>query len=365
MSETAGPSAEGTPAEDPRRVPPELERFGNYRLLEVLGRGAQGVVYLAEDVQLGRKVALKMIEGLNNLSRTVRDRFQREAEITSKLQHPNICSIYEFGEQRGVMYMAMQYVRGTTLAEMIEGSREGRAPRPNVTGTISASLAGDNSVQDVLHLLERTARALHAAHEAGLVHRDIKPGNIMVTPDGQPVLLDFGLAREVESHGHTLTETGQVLGTPAYMAPEQLRARREEIDGKTDVYALGVTLYECLTLERPFQSESFEGLYQQILQGAPVNPRKVNARIPRDLATVIEVAIERDRARRYPTALELAEELRRVRAFEPILAKPAGALMRLRKWAQRRPAAAVAAAAGTLIVLGGHVVAPGQRLAPA
>jgi formylglycine-generating enzyme required for sulfatase activity len=350
VSKSPAESAREVPAVDPDGVPPELEHFGNYHLLRVLGRGAQGVVYLAEDVQLGRKVALKMIEGLNNLSRQVRDRFQREAEITSKLQHPNICSIYGFGELRGTMYMAMQFVQGTTLADMVESARGGRTPRPNPTGTISATLSGDNSVQDVLLLVERTARALHVAHEVGLVHRDIKPGNIMVTTEGQPVLLDFGLAREVDTTGHTLTETGQVLGTPAYMAPEQLRAVRDQIDRKTDVYALGVTLFECLTLARPFHAETFEGLYNQILQGAPLDPRKLNARIPRDLATVIEVAIERDRARRYASALELAEELRRVRSFEPIHAQPAGPVLRLRKWARRRPAAAVAVAAGTLLL---------------
>lgn len=338
------------PGDDPNRVPPELERFGDYRLLRVLGRGAQGVVYLAEDTRLGRKVALKRIEGLNNLSRQVRDRFQREAEVTSKLQHPNICAIYGFGEIRGHMYMAMQYLQGTTLAELIEraAAGHGQAPRATDTGTISSTLTGGGNLQDVLLLIERTARALHAAHEAGLVHRDIKPGNVMVTPDGQPVLLDFGLAREVESSGHTLTETGQVLGTPAYMAPEQLRAARDQIDRKTDVYALGVTLFECLTLERPFQSATFEGLYNQILQGAPLDPRKLNTRIPRDLATVIEVAIERDRERRYDSALELAEELRRVRSFEPIQAQPAGPLLRLQKWARRRPARAVALIAVSL-----------------
>jgi formylglycine-generating enzyme required for sulfatase activity len=345
-------------------VPPELERFGKYHLLKVLGRGAQGVVYLAEDTELGRKVALKMLEGMNALSKGVRERFQREAEVASRLDHPNICGIYEVGELRGIPFMAIQYVRGTTLADLLDQARGGPdQDRPADPGASTTSLVGESAMPDVLRLMERTARALHVAHEAGLVHRDIKPGNIMVTPEGHPVLLDFGLARDVESSGHTLTETGQVLGTPAYMAPEQLRAIRDKIDRKTDVYALGVTLFECLTLHRPFQSETFEGLFNQILQGAPVTPRKVNARIPRDLSTVIEVAMERDRDRRYATAKELADDLRRVRSFEPIQAKAAGPLTRAQKWARRRPAVAVALGAAVLFVVLGLGLAVARQLA--
>lgn len=352
VTDSADQTQSGAPNRDPRGVPEQIEHFGHYRLLDVLGRGAQGVVYLAENTTLGRKVALKMLEGTNAFSGKTRERFQREAAVTSKLDHPGICSIYEFGELNGIPFMAMQYVRGTTLADLILMAKG--APRTTSKmdpGASTISLVSDNALEDVLRLIERTARALHVAHEAGLVHRDIKPGNIMVTPDGNPVLLDFGLAREVDTTGHTLTETGQVLGTPAYMAPEQLLGVRDEIDRRTDVYALGVTLFECLTLERPFHADTFEVLFDQILKGAPIAPRKVNPRIPRDLSTVIEVAMERDRERRYATALEFAEELRRVRSFEPIRAKAAGPITRLRKWARRKPAVAVAVAAVVLMAL--------------
>ena len=184
-------------------------------------------------------------------------------------------------------------------------------------------------MHDALLLMERTARALHSAHEAGLIHRDIKPGNIMVTPEGEPVLLDFGLARNTEDGGQTLTETGQVLGTPAYMAAEQILGKRDEIDRRTDVYSLGATLFECLTLHRPFEAESFDQLYHRKLQGHHANARKLNPRIPPDLNTVVEVALDRDRTRRYSTALELADDLKRVRSFEPIRAKAAGPMTRL------------------------------------
>ncbi len=343
----AGPADEG------------LRAFGHYRLLKELGRGAQGVVFLAQDGQLQRKVALKMLEG-RNLSDVVRGRFQREAEVTSRLSHPGICGIYEVGEIEGVPYIAMQYVRGTTLAEMIEEARRGGGH--GAAHHTGSSLTGKDSLQDVLALVERIARALHVAHEAGLVHRDIKPANIMVSPEGEPVLLDFGLARDVEDQGHTLTETGTVLGTPAYMAAEQLRGARDQIDRRTDVYALGVTLYECLTLRRPFESQSFEELFQLILQGTPVSPRRLNPRIPPDLATIVEVAMERDRARRYPSALALAEDLRRLRSFEPIQAKAAGVLTRAWKWARRRPAIATASAALVCFVFAGMALFLGRDL---
>jgi serine/threonine protein kinase/formylglycine-generating enzyme required for sulfatase activity len=338
-------------------VPEELRVFGHFQLLRELGRGAQGVVYLAEDTLLHRQVALKMLAGAAAQSHIVRERFRREAELTSKLDHPGICGIHEVGKEQEIPYIAMQFVRGTTLAEMLEKARsqDGEPdPETNVKeGPSTTTLRGKNALQDVLLLIERAARALHVAHVAGLVHRDIKPGNIMVTPEGRPVLLDFGLARDFEDQGQTLTETGQVMGTPAYMAPEQLLGNRKEIDGRSDVYSLGATLYECLTLRRPFEAESFEVLYQLILRGAPPDPRQFNPRIPRDLATITEVALERDRSRRYASALDLAEDLRRLRAFEPIQAKPASTITRARKWARRNPAKFVGVTSIGLFLLAG------------
>jgi len=361
------PTGDPTPAEKPANaIPEELREFGHFKLERELGRGAQGVVYLAEDTRLRRRVALKVLTGSAAQSAEVRARFRREGEIASKLDHPGICGIHEVGEVRGVPFISMQFLRGSTLAGLIQqarskdGSKTGdkRVDPSNVT----TSLVGKDAMQDVLRLIERAARALHAAHEVGLVHRDIKPGNLMITPDGQPVLLDFGLARDIEDQSEALTETGQIMGTPAYMAAEQLRGQRDQVDRRTDVYALGVILYESLTLRLPFDATSFELLFNQILQGTPPNPRRFNPRIPPDLRTVIEVAMERDRARRYASALDLAEDLRRVRTFEPIQARAAGPVLRARKWARREPAKAVAILALAMFVLSGVGFLVNQRL---
>ncbi|MBI5362029.1 MAG: serine/threonine protein kinase, partial [Planctomycetes bacterium] len=340
------PSPPNDPGEPSETVASgEVRRFGNYRLLRELGRGAQGVVWLAEDASLRRKVALKMLTGAGAQSQLTRDRFKREAELTSKFEHPGICGVHDFGEVDGMPYIAMQYVRGSTLASIVEKAR-GAAGGAKGGDTISIAGGGNKGeLEDVLRLVERAARALHVAHEAGLVHRDIKPANIMVTTEGHPVLLDFGLARDIESEGQTLTQSGQILGTPAYLAPEQIVATRGTVDRRTDVYALGVTLFECLTLHRPFEGQSWDQLFHAILDGAPPSPRAINPRIPRELATVIEVAMEREQTRRYPTAEALAEDLRRVRSFEPIQAQAASTWTRARKWARRNPGRATGAAA--------------------
>lgn len=355
------PPQEEEPGPSAAAIPEELRQLGHYALEKELGRGAQGVVYLAEDVRLRRKVALKVLTNAGARSPEVRERFRREAEIPSKLEHPGLCGVHEVGEENGIPYIAMQYLRGTTLASLIQRARQGTAaPSPDPSAS-TTSLAGKDAMQDALRVIEQVARALHAAHDAGLVHRDVKPANIMVTQDGSPVVLDFGLARDTEDQGNTITETGQVMGTPAYMAPEQLLGQREAVNRSTDVYALGVVLYECLTLKLPFDATGFELLFQQILEGTPLNPQKLNSRIPNDLRTVIEVAMERDQTRRYATALDFAEDLRRVRTFEPIRAKAAGPWLRARKWARREPAQAVGAAAGLLFVLVGGSVWLGQR----
>jgi formylglycine-generating enzyme required for sulfatase activity/tRNA A-37 threonylcarbamoyl transferase component Bud32 len=346
------PPAEGDSASAEPRV------FGNYKLLKELGRGAQGVVFLAEHTGLHRMVALKMLTGAGASSQLVRDRFRREAELTSKFEHPGICGVHDFGEVDGMPFIAMQYVRGTTLAALVEKGREdsgvGSESRDGSSDTITIGGGGNKGgLEDVLRLVERAARALHVAHEAGLVHRDIKPANIMVTLEGHPVLLDFGLARDLEGEGQGLTQSGQILGTPAYLAPEQIVALRGVVDRRTDVYALGITLFECLTLHRPFQGSSWDQLFHEILEGAARNPRKLNPRIPVDLATVIEVAMERDQTRRYATAEALAEDLRRVRSFEPIQAKSAGPITRLQKWSRRNPGRAVGAAAAVIAFASG------------
>jgi formylglycine-generating enzyme required for sulfatase activity/tRNA A-37 threonylcarbamoyl transferase component Bud32 len=345
-----------------------VRRLGSYNLLRELGRGAQGVVFLAEDIKLRRKVALKMLTGAGIDSRDVRERFQREAELTSKFEHPGICGVHEIGSVDGVPYIAMQYVQGMTLASILERARAGHTDELSTAASESVTIAPGISskgqqLHDLIKLIERTARALHVAHEADLVHRDVKPGNIMVTPEGNPVLLDFGLARDLGAEGKALTQSGQIIGTPLYLAPEQISAARGSVDRRTDVYALGVILFECLTLERPFDATTWDQLFHQILHGELPSPRRINPRIPQDLCTIIEVAMEREQPRRYQTALALAEDLRRVRAFEPIQAKAAGPLARALKWAKRNPGRATAAGAAAVFAFVGVSAFAYQALA--
>ena len=336
---------------------PPPRTLGPYRILDVLGHGAQATVYLAEHESLGRRVALKVLHpSMLGASTSARQRFRREAEVTANLEHANICSVYETGDSDGTTWIAMQLVSGRTLAEHLTQAAEATEQPtalqlPETTaatndndladgkvGTSRTGSAGRSDVMRIVKLLEQAARALHAAHERGLVHRDIKPGNLMVTDEGQPVLLDFGIARagDDDSDGPGLTRTTDVLGTPHYMAPEQLRAT-STVDRRADIYALGVTLFECLTGQRPFQAPSREALYQQILTAEPPAPRSLNAQIPRDLEVVALTALDKDRDRRYRTAADFAEDLRRVRHYEPIHARPISPLGRLLRWARRAP----------------------------
>ena len=314
------------------------ERIGPYLIRKELGRGGQGVVYLAEEEALSRPVALKVFTPGRLASREARVRFRREAEAASRLDHPNVCAVYGFGEDEGLLYMAMRYVEGETLGDWLADLRSRAGPaRGKDRGSDSGSSGTTNAeISQALVLVEKIARALHAAHELGLIHRDVKPGNIMLTLEGEPVILDFGLARDETSDDTVLTQTGAIVGTPAYMSPEQV-AGRDSLDRRTDVYALGVILYECLTLERPFHAPDVAALYRVILATDPVDPRRLNPRLSRDATVVIAKALDKDPARRYPTALALAEELQRLLNFEPIRARPASILLRLRRWGQRRP----------------------------
>src|SRR5688572_13294303 len=348
---------------------PTSRKIGPYRLVREIGRGAQGHVFLAEDSRLSRRVALKVLSSAIVQSGPALERFRREAAAASKLDHPGICSVYDAGEADGYAYIAMRYVEGQTLAKQIASSRERALPEMETLAvdlpseqSVPAPLPRDGSSSTgkvitsrpellrAMHLVERAARALHAAHEAGLIHRDIKPGNIMVTPEGDPVILDFGLARAEDGAQQTITHSGDLLGTPAYMSPEQLLAQRIVLDRRTDVYSLGVTLFECLTLERPFDAPTREGIYQKILTGHAPDPRRLNSHIPRDLRVVIATAMEKDRERRYKTALDFAEDLRRVREYLPIHARPAGPILRLERWVQRNPVLATATC-GIFVVL--------------
>jgi formylglycine-generating enzyme required for sulfatase activity len=321
----------GAAASDRSEVP-----FGRYRLLRELGRGGQGVVHLALDTKLDRQVALKVLTGVSAFSGEVLKRFKREAEVASRIDHAGVCSVFDAGEIDRTPYIAMRYVDGETLAQRIASARTPPGP---------AALPG------IIEIVEKAARALHAAHQAGVLHRDVKPGNLMVTSQGDPVILDFGLARALEGESDGLTRTGDSFGTPSYMAPEQVSGGK--LDARTDVYGLGATLYEALTLHRPFEEPTRDKLYHAICTQRPVPPSRHNPAVKGDLEVVMGCALEADRGRRYESALAFAEDLRRVREFEPIQARPTGPLVHLARWARRNPALAGATAALFVLLLGG------------
>ncbi|MCA9320628.1 MAG: serine/threonine protein kinase [Planctomycetes bacterium] len=293
---------------------------------EVRGRGGQGTVYLARDSRLGRRVALKVLSGLGTSAPEVLARFRREAELASRLEYPDICAILEAGPVEGTPFIAMRYLEGATLADRI--AKVGARQIPSLTSFVDFGDEDENEntgvdsttkevsrnskveIRRTVGLIERVARALHATHEQGVILRDIKPGNIFVTPEGHPVLLDFGLARDLGGEFAELTCTGDVLGTPAYMSPEQIRGNHARIDGRTDIWALGVVLFESLTGQRPFQTTTREGLCQAILKEPIPDPSKRNPYVSRDLTAILETAIERRLVRPYQSAEALADDLR-------------------------------------------------------
>ena len=330
---TSGASREGTAG--------PLPAIPGYRVLERLGRGGMGEVFLAEHERLQRRVALKVIrQDLLGVA-GARERFEREARAASRLDHPGICKVWEVGEHDGRPFLAMQWIRGCTLAEAISRQRDAGP---------ATSRGGRAALDAAILLIERLARALHVAHEAGLVHRDVKPGNVMVRDDGEPVLLDFGLARDLTDQGNA-TASQDLIGTPRYMAPEQVQPRGRRADRRTDVYALGVLAYELLTLQPAFSTRERTELFAAIARGEWTRPRRLLPAMTRDLEVVIECAMDREPERRYATALAMAEDLRRVREHEPILARPMGALLRLRRWQQRHPVRSVAAAMASVLVV--------------
>ncbi|MFT7618891.1 MAG: serine/threonine protein kinase/formylglycine-generating enzyme required for sulfatase activity [Planctomycetota bacterium] len=338
--------------------------IGGYHLIKELGAGGQGAVYLAEDLKLKRQVALKVLSGGANLSGQARMRFEREAETTSRLNHPGIAKVFDLGEDNGILFIAMELVEGQTLESRISESKDLARQHKSIselqtsTSNFSQSSSKSNPSSApgnderpflaAIRFMEDTALALHSAHEAGLIHRDIKPANIMMRPNGSSCILDFGLVHDNESQEMTLTQTGDVFGTPAYMAPEQVQGQISKIDARTDVWGLGAALYECCTLKRPFKGSTRHDLFQSIIQDEPLAPSRINRKIPKDLDAIILTAIDKDPERRYATALEFAEDLRRLREYEAIHARPAGRWVKTVRWAQRNRVVAVS---GILVFL--------------
>ncbi len=320
--DSAQPATPATDRSAPVGAPPPMV-IGPYRLLHELGRGGQAVVWVAEDTRLKRRVALKVMTSLAGVDPGALARFRREAEAASRVEHPGVCTVYETGIDGGIPWIAMRLVAGETLA------RRFAAGRP------SDRAAMTTLVQTVASI----ARALHAAHELGVLHRDVKPANVVVTPDGSPVLLDFGLAHLDATSGPNLTLTGDVFGTPAYMSPEQIDGA--PVDRRTDIWSLGVVLYEGLTGERPFAAATRERLHLAIRQDEPRPIRELRRDVPRELAVIIATCLEKDRDRRYGSAEALAQDLLAFAAGRPIAARPVGPIARTMRWIARRPAIAV------------------------
>jgi tetratricopeptide (TPR) repeat protein/tRNA A-37 threonylcarbamoyl transferase component Bud32 len=314
-----------------------------YEVLGELGRGGMGIVYKARQHSLNRVVALKMIRGAAHAGPDERARFRREAEAIARLQHPNIVSVYEVGEHEGEPFLSLEYCSGGSLADRLR----------------SAPLEG----KEAARLVEVLARAVQAAHDRQVVHRDLKPANVLLAgaakPQAEeggaacgfalPKVTDFGLAKKLDEPGQTASDA--LVGTPSYMAPEQAAGKGQQVGPAVDVYALGAILYECLTGRPPFKAATVYDTLLQVVSDEPVPVRRLQPGVPRDLETVCLKCLQKEARHRYASAVELAQDLGRFQAGEPVRARPVGPLERARKWAARRPAGAGLLAALLLLVV--------------
>ena len=376
-----GPTHE---ADGTRSVPATL---GDFRIVRELGRGGMGIVYEAEQLSLNRRVALKILPTAAVLDPRTLQRFKNEAQAAAGLDHPHIVDVYGVGVERGVHYYAMRLIDGCTVAELIEdlrgiagggaskvesrrsktansGAGEGargtasgesgarqetRAARGLSTFATQESLKSQRFFRSVAELGMHVAEGLAHAHEQGIIHRDIKPSNLLVDGQGKVWLTDFGLAH-IEANP-TLTASGDLLGTLRYMSPEQTLANRAPIDHRTDIYSLGATLYELVTLTPVFGESERAALIQKIAFGEPLLPRKINPRVPADLETILLRMLEKDPGGRYATADELAADLRRFIENQPIHARRRSVSQRLIKWASRHRGVVAVGAAAVLMVI--------------
>jgi len=343
------PEAQGQPPSSPCEEPTidtsersmpssgtKVRYFGDYELLEEIARGGMGVVYKARQVSLNRIVALKMILAGQLASEEDVKRFRTEAEAAANLQHPGIVAIHEVGRHEGQHYFSMDYVEGTSLKELV---------RDNPLSTDRAA-----------RYVRQIAEAIHYAHCQGTLHRDLKPSNVLIDAADGVRVTDFGLAKRIAGDS-SLTATGQILGTPSYMSPEQAAGQLDQVKETADVYALGAILYELLTDRPPFKSDTPWDTLTQVRNNEPVSPRLLNPKISRDLETICLKAMAKEPSRRYGTADALAEDLRRHLNREPINARPVGKAERLWRWCRRNPLVAWLTTAVALSLLLGAGIA--------
>ncbi len=298
-------------------VLPKPRRFGNYRLLEVLGRGGMGVVFKAEQVALNRLVALKMIRSGELASAEDVARFYTEAKAAAKIEHPHVVNIYEVGEVDGHHFFTMDYLEGVDLSQIL---RNGPLP-PRRAARIAFQMA----------------LAVMAAHERGFLHRDLKPANLVIDPEDHVTVTDFGLAKQLDDPGHGYTQTGAALGTPSYMSPEQAAGHVDELGPACDVYSMGAVLYAMLTATPPFRSDTLVKTIMSVIDEEPPPPKERNKDVDPDLATICMKCLQKDPAKRFANASEFADELQRYLANEPILSRPASPWRRAWAWSRRIP----------------------------
>jgi predicted Ser/Thr protein kinase len=310
------------------RCPSEGEKIGDYLLIKEIARGGMGVVYEAEQVSLGRKVALKMILTGAMASLTERERFRREARLAAKLNHRNIVPIVSVHDQDGILFFTMKLIDGGSLAQR-------------------ASLFRDDP-RSIARLIKTLAGAVHHAHRQGFIHCDLKPSNILIDQDGEPQITDFGLAR-LASEDSSLTATGAILGTPSYMAPEQASGQRKSIGPATDVYGLGAILYELLTGRPPFRTGSMMETVVQVLERDPVSPREIRPEVPRELEIICLKCLEKMPHERYLSAQALADDLDRY--LQGDVVEATGVMQNLKRWTRREPEAVSRLGGLTIVAL--------------